>query len=44
MKKKKIYMFTVSNESKNNILDVIHKETGLSKNFFIIKKVKSFQK
>ena len=44
VKKEKIYMFTVSNESKNNILDVIHKETGLSKNFFIIKKVKSFPK
>ena len=43
-KNKKIYMFTVSNESENNILDIIHKETGLSKNFFIIKKVKSLPK
>ena len=37
-------MFTVSNESENNILDIIHKETGLSKNFFIIKKVQSLPK
>ena len=44
-KNKKIYMFTVSNESENNILDIIHRETGLkTKIFFIIKKVQSLPK
>ena len=41
-KDEKIYIFTISKQSVSYILEKIYSETKLNKNFFIVRKVKSF--
>ncbi len=41
-KDEKIYIFTISKQSDSYILEKLYTETKLNKNFFIVRKVKSF--